>query len=204
MEGGGCCTGGSWRGYKWRLLHCEPHDAAVGSWLCNNCSGGAPEKLSIASSLLMFITRGSELGWRPQEGSWKMGDCVKDEKTEKRACVYQILGDLDLQMRRLVFVVNITDDNLAEEGVGKQGNFLLYEKSQICSGSAHRATGVSSTRRHAVCCVSEILISPGVLCFQGPDPTTVTRADSSDEDSVSRKIFVSSVFECGLGPHTFT
>lgn len=56
------------------LLHCEPHDAAVGSWLCNNCSGGAPEKLSRASSQLMFVTRGSELGWRLEEGSWKTGD----------------------------------------------------------------------------------------------------------------------------------
>lgn len=110
MEGGGCCTRGSWRGYKWRLLHCEPHDAAVGSWLCNNCSGGAPEKLSRASSQLMFITRGSELGWRLEEGSWKTGDCVKDEKTEMRACVYQILSDLQMQMKRLVFIVNINDD----------------------------------------------------------------------------------------------
>lgn len=86
-EGGGSCTGGSWKGYKWRLLHCEPHDAAVGSCLCNNCSSGDPEKLpqlvfSRASPRLMFINRGSELGWRLEAGRWKMGVCIKDEKTE--------------------------------------------------------------------------------------------------------------------------
>lgn len=94
--------------------------------------------------------------------------------------------------------------NRAEEGVGKQGKFGFMKSHKYISGSAHRATRVSSAHRHAICCVSEILISPDVLCFHVQNPTTFNGADSSVEDSVSRKNFVSSVFDWGLGPQAFT
>lgn len=64
--------------------------------------------------------------------------------------------------------------NRAEEGVGKQGKFGFMKSHKYISGSAHRATRVSSAHRHAVCCVSEILISPDVLCFHVQNPTTFT------------------------------
>lgn len=87
VEGGGRCTGGTWRGYKWKLLHGQPHDAAVGSWLCNSCRETFPSILpaNLHYGVWGAGEGGSELGWRLEEGRWKMGACIKDEKTGTRA-----------------------------------------------------------------------------------------------------------------------
>lgn len=46
VEGGGHCAAGGWRGDKRQPLVSKAQDEAVGSCLCNNCSGVASEKVT--------------------------------------------------------------------------------------------------------------------------------------------------------------